>query len=195
MEIRELEISALKPAPYNPRVMLKPGMPGYDKLAASLLEYDLVQPIVWNCQTGHIVSGHQRAEILKHLGKERVPVVVVSLDLEQEKGLNITLNNAHVGSTWDTDKLVDLIDGLHQLVDVEMPFTGFDEEELHDLLLTPNWDYAVSESDNNAADNISVSLDIPCEQWDAVEQELNELMREYAIRVHVHSAVAAPKRK
>ena len=68
MNIQRLPISKLKPAPYNPRKVLKPGMRGYRRLERSLSEFDLVQPLVWNKTTGHVVSGHQRLEILKARG-------------------------------------------------------------------------------------------------------------------------------
>ena len=96
MNIKRISLDELKPAPYNPRISLKAGMPGYERLARSLDEFDLVQPIVWNEQTGHIVSGHQRLQILKDRGHTETDVVVVSLPLEREKALNITLNNSQV---------------------------------------------------------------------------------------------------
>ena len=64
MTLRTLPVSALKPAPYNPRKPLAAGSPGYRRLARSLAEFDLVQPVVWNERTGHVVAGHQRLQIL-----------------------------------------------------------------------------------------------------------------------------------
>ncbi len=68
MQLRTLPVSLLKPAPYNPRIVLQPGMPGYDRLKRSLTEFGLVQPIIWNESTGHIVGGHQRLAILEAEG-------------------------------------------------------------------------------------------------------------------------------
>jgi ParB-like chromosome segregation protein Spo0J len=101
MELRTLPIDGLKPALYNPRVTLEPGSPGYRRLERSLAEFTLVQPIVWNEQTGHIVSGHQRLKILQDKGPTEIEVAVVDLPSDREKALNITLNNSQVGSNWE----------------------------------------------------------------------------------------------
>ena len=57
MEIRSMAIGELRAADYNPRLMLKPGMDGYERLKRSILEFGLVQPIVWNEQTGNVIGG------------------------------------------------------------------------------------------------------------------------------------------
>jgi len=59
LPLERVSVEKLQPAPYNPRVKLKPGMEGYTCLKRSLKEFDLVQPIVWNRQTGHVISGHE----------------------------------------------------------------------------------------------------------------------------------------
>src|SRR6266540_714862 len=91
LEIRTLPISQLRPAPYNPRKRLRPGDPAYKKLAASLREFGLVEPLVWNETTGHVVGGHARLEILRGMGAGEVPVSVVRLSVAEEKALNIVL--------------------------------------------------------------------------------------------------------
>src|SRR5438309_7652929 len=93
LEIRILPIDQLKPAPYNPRKPLKPGSPAYRKLRASLAEFGLVEPLVWNELSGRVVGGHARLAILKELGITEVPVSVVRLDEAREKALNVVLNN------------------------------------------------------------------------------------------------------
>ena len=55
-----MKIRRLRPAPYNPRRELKPGSPAYEKLAASLREFGLVEPLVWNEASGYVVGGHAR---------------------------------------------------------------------------------------------------------------------------------------
>src|SRR5689334_15689334 len=93
LEIRVLPIGHLKPAPYNPRKPVRPGSPAYRKLRASLAEFGLVEPLVWNERTGHVVGGHARLAILKELGVAEVPVSVVRLDDARERALNVVLNN------------------------------------------------------------------------------------------------------
>ena len=68
LEVRVLPIGDLTPAAYNPRRPLKPTDPAYRKLKASLEEFGLVEPLVWNELTGRVVGGHARLRILKELG-------------------------------------------------------------------------------------------------------------------------------
>ena len=70
LEIRMLPIAELIPAPYNPRLKLKIHEPARRKLAASLREFGLVEPLVWNERTGHVVGGHARFCGWFHLKRE-----------------------------------------------------------------------------------------------------------------------------
>src|SRR6476646_10479925 len=109
LELRVLPIGQLVPAPYNPRKALKPDSPSYRKLRASLQEFGLVEPLVWNELTGRIVGGHARLRILKELGYAEVPVSVVRLDEAREKALNVVLNNHEAQGRYDAGKLADLL--------------------------------------------------------------------------------------
>lgn len=182
MELRKVAVEELKRADYNPRVELKKGMPGYEKLARSLKEFDLVQPLVWNEQTGNLVGGHQRLSILKDQGVEAVDVVVVSLSLEKEKSLNVVLNNQRIGGDWDSAKLGSLLDELAALPEFDVSLTGFNEADIHDLQLSPR----EFESDEEESDTelIQLHLEIPKESWDAVRTEVDRLMQVFGVRVH-----------
>jgi ParB-like chromosome segregation protein Spo0J len=90
LEIKRIPLSEINPAKYNPRKDLKPGDLEYEKLKKSIETFGYVEPIVWNRQTGNIVSGHQRLKILRHRGETEIECVVVDLDEQQEKALNIT---------------------------------------------------------------------------------------------------------
>ncbi|MEZ6066831.1 MAG: ParB N-terminal domain-containing protein [Planctomycetaceae bacterium] len=137
MHLQRIPLGDLLPAPYNPRKSLRPGDPGWERLRRSMTEFDLVQPIVWNRRTGHVVGGHQRLAILRHEGRTEVECVVVDLPLEREQALNVALNNRNVGGDWDADKLVGLLTELQQLPDFDPTLTGFDSKELKDLLFVP----------------------------------------------------------
>src|SRR5438270_8431335 len=114
-EVRTLPIDELKPAPYNPRKALKPDSPAYRKLRASLAEFGLVEPLVWNELTGHVVGGHARLRILRELGVTEVPVSVVRLSEPREKALNVVLNNHEAQGRYDAGKLADLLTDLDGL--------------------------------------------------------------------------------
>ena len=68
MDIQRKKVSEINPAVYNPRKDLQPSDPEYEKLKKSILEFDMVEPLVWNKGTGNLVGGHQRLKILKELG-------------------------------------------------------------------------------------------------------------------------------
>jgi DNA modification methylase len=130
MVIQTLPVDKLVPADYNPRKDLKPGDPEYEKLKRSITEFGYVEPVIWNKTTGHTVGGHQRLKILVDTGVTEVECVVVEMDLDKEKALNIALNK--INGDWDKDKLALLITDL-QGVDFDVSLTGFDAPELDAL--------------------------------------------------------------
>lgn len=129
MNIEKMKLSELHPAEYNPRVELKPGMEEYEKLKQSILEFGFVDPPIFNKRTGNLVGGHQRVTVAKDLGIGEIEVSIVDLPIEKEKALNIALNK--ISGQWDEDKLVELLEELNT---DELPLTGFNQEELDDLL-------------------------------------------------------------
>lgn len=133
MKFIKKKITDLIPADYNPRKDLKPGDPDYEKLKYSMKEFGYVDPIIWNQQTGRVVGGHQRLKILQDEGIEEAECVVVNLDEKREKALNIALNK--ISGDWDKDKLALLMTDL-QASDLDISLTGFDEDEISDLLAT-----------------------------------------------------------
>jgi ParB-like chromosome segregation protein Spo0J len=129
VEIRKMPIDEINPAHYNPRKDLQPG--DYEKLKKSILEFDLVEPLVWNRRTGRLVGGHQRLKVLKELGYSEVEVSVVDLPEEKEKALDIALNK--IQGDWDYVKLKDLLEELDTgAFDIEL--TGFGLDEIEQLL-------------------------------------------------------------
>jgi len=132
MDIRKIPVSVINPAPYNPRVDLKPGDPAYEKLKQSLTEFGYVEPLVWNQRTGTLVGGHQRFKVLLEQGLQEVEVSVVDLPLEREKALNLALNK--IQGDWDEGKLAALLEELAQVPTLDVGLTGFDLPEISELL-------------------------------------------------------------
>lgn len=130
MLIEKKNTAELLPADYNPRKDLKPGDPEYDKLKRSIEQFGYVEPVIWNKVTGRVVGGHQRLKVLIDLGITEVECVVVEMDAEKEKALNIALNK--ISGEWDKEKLALLIADL-QGADFDVSLTGFDPAELDDL--------------------------------------------------------------
>jgi hypothetical protein len=92
----------------------------------------LVQPIVWNQRTGHVVAGHQRLEQLDSLEGRKdynLDVAVIDVPEKTEKEINVFLNNELAQGTWDISKLDVLMnDG------VDLGNCGFEKFELQVLL-------------------------------------------------------------
>jgi DNA modification methylase len=100
MIIEKKKLSELKPAPYNPR---QSTAKQEAQLKTSLEKFGVVEPIIYNKQTGYIVGGHFRVRELTKLGYKEVECVIVDLNEEDERELNIRLN-ANTGG-WDWDSL------------------------------------------------------------------------------------------
>lgn len=130
MEVKKIPISLLKPAEYNPRKDLKPGDPEYEKLKRSMQEFGYVEPVIWNKQTGTVVGGHQRLKIMKDLGFAEVDCVIVDLEKQKEKALNIALNK--ISGSWNEMLLSSLLQDLEQN-GYDITMTGFDIAEIRDL--------------------------------------------------------------
>jgi len=132
LKIVTIKIEQLDPAAYNPRRDLQPGDPEYEKLKKSILEFDYIDPIIWNQRTGRVVGGHQRLKILQELGYSEIEVSVVDLPEDKEKALNLALNK--ISGDWDLPKLKDLLQELDN-GDFDIELTGFDENEIEKLML------------------------------------------------------------
>ena len=111
MKIEIKKLSELKPAPYNPRTSTAKQE---SHLKNSLTKFGFVEPIIFNKQTGYIVGGHFRVRELQKLGYKEIECVIVDLNIEDEKELNIRLN-ANTGSfdfdvlanSWDENLLLE----------------------------------------------------------------------------------------
>ena len=179
-EVRVLPIEQLVPAPYNPRKVLKPTDKAYRKLERSLRQFGLVEPLVWNERTGHVVGGHARLAILKAMGVTEVPVSVVNLTDVREKALNVVLNNQEAQSRYDPSRLADLLDELGPLP--ELPLTGFDPGALPPLRLDPVTELPSLEE---AGDRVTVTLEMPAATFARLEPQLDKLVAKFDLMTHV----------
>ncbi len=88
MELEKVKIEQLEPATYNPRQI---STKQFNDLKESITKFGMVDPLIVNkCYT--IVGGHQRYKICKQLGYKEIGCIILDLDKEQERELNIRLN-------------------------------------------------------------------------------------------------------
>jgi ParB-like chromosome segregation protein Spo0J len=98
--IRTISLKKLKPWSRNPRRIDDSALAG---LRASIETFGLVEPVIWNERTGHVVGGHQRLKVLQAQGAEETDVVVVDLPQERETALNLALNNPAIAGVFTED--------------------------------------------------------------------------------------------
>lgn len=129
-EYRTMQLDQITPAPYNPRVDLTPEDPEYQKIKSSIIDHGLIQPIVYNEQTGNAVGGNQRLKILKDIGITQAVCAVIRVPLVREMEISVALNKHD--NLWDREKLREIMiqfrdEGYDPLR------TGFDQYEFEQL--------------------------------------------------------------
>lgn len=102
MEIVMIKAVDLKHAEYNPRQITEKQ---FEDIKKSIDRFDVVQPLVVNIAPGRenvVIGGNQRLEILKRIGHEFVPCVVVHIpEIRNEKELNVRLNKNQASFDFD----------------------------------------------------------------------------------------------
>jgi DNA modification methylase len=104
-----------------------------DKVAASIQEFSFRQPIVVD-KDSVIVCGHTRWLAAQKLGLEQVPVhVAENLTPAQVRAYRLLDNRSHEETSWDEEMLgLELLD--LKAMGIDMDLTGFDMDEIDDLL-------------------------------------------------------------
>jgi hypothetical protein len=127
-------VSALNPAPYNPR-RISPRK--FEALKANIRLHGFLDPLVVQKNGMNIIGGHQRVKAVKEvcvedsLSMPELPCVVIDVDDRTAKKLNIALNN--VGGDFEASLLGELLDGLHEdepLIQADVELMGFEDDEL-----------------------------------------------------------------
>jgi len=109
-DICDIKVSDIKPAPYNPREISEEALLG---LRHSLEKFGLVDLLVINKRTMHIISGHQRYKILQADGAQTVTAIMVDLDEASEMAMNVTLNSQQIVGVW-TAALIPVLEKLRK---------------------------------------------------------------------------------
>lgn len=159
MNIQTIPAERLQAAAYNPRKDLKPGDAEYEKLRRSIEEFGYVEPVIWNERTGNIVGGHQRFKVLAALGYTEIDCVVLDIDEQREKALNVALNK--ISGEFDIPLLTDLLRDLSE-EGFDATLTGFDAAEMNELFSGPP--SGKVKEDNFDADKASAEIETPASQ-------------------------------
>ena len=104
-----------------------------EQMAGAIQEFGFRIPIIAK-STGEVVDGHLRLKAALHLGLETVPVVLADdLTPMQIKAFRIMANRSATWADWDEDLLRLELEEL-QLDDFDLSLTGFDDDEIAELL-------------------------------------------------------------
>ena len=127
-ETRVLKRSEITPSGYNPRTISDEARKALKK---NIKENGIIGGMVWNEQTGNLVSGHQKLNIADEVNKYEagkndyeIKVEVINVDLKKEKELNIFFNSKAVQGEMDYKKLALIFP------DIDADLAGLDEVDL-----------------------------------------------------------------
>jgi len=125
-----VDVSSLKPSPYNPRKKLTSIDVEYNEIKESLKNFGMAECIVINKRTGWVVGGEQRINVMKELRVDKCPAMIVDLDEGDEKELNLALNE--VKGRYNPAKLKGILDSIMEKKK-KMPI-GFDTKKFEDMM-------------------------------------------------------------
>lgn len=162
MEVKDTDISKIKPYENNPR----DNEDAISEVAKSIKAYGFQQPIVVD-KDGVIIVGHTRYLAAKSLGMTTVPVIWASnLSDQQVKGYRLADNKTSDYSVWDNKKLLKEL----QEIDDDI-YTGFKESEIFDDVLDESDNSPVEENEKGVTYSIKFSTQ---------NKEVFEKIKDYA---------------
>jgi DNA modification methylase len=129
LAIEHVSIDELHPDPTNPRRINDGEM---EALMRSMREFGFIDPVIVRREDSSVIGGHQRLVAARKLGIEDVPVIFVELSPERSHLLNLALNR--ISGSWDEDLLARLLADLGAMPDVDLSLSGFEDDEIKDLL-------------------------------------------------------------
>lgn len=130
--IELLSIDEIHPYGNNPKTHPSEQV---EKIASSIRQFGWDQPIVVDGE-GEIIKGHGRYKAAKKLALARVPVITQSDLTEAQARAARIADNKSSESSWDEDLLSAEMALLNESADT-LESTGFDDDELDDLLDEP----------------------------------------------------------
>ena len=116
------------------------------KIASSIKNYGWDQPIVVD-GANEIIKGHGRLQAAELLGLDEVPIIKREDLTEAEAKAARIADNKTAESEWDEDLLTTELEILDEDFDIDLEDTGFDDEEIDDLLNAEDTDEGAKYTD------------------------------------------------
>ena len=110
-----------------------------DRMCSSIREFGFKIPVLARSD-GEVVDGHLRLKAAKKLRIAEVPVILCDeWTPAQVKAFRLMVNRSVTWADWDEELLALELQELSE-ADFDLSLTGFDPQEIDDLLLTPDDD-------------------------------------------------------
>src|SRR5579871_2135805 len=131
-QIDTWHIDRLVPYPRNPRK----NDSAVDRMASSVKEFGFKVPCLVRSD-GEVVDGHLRLKAARKLGVTEIPVILCDeWTPAQVKAFRLMVNRSVTWADWDSDLLaLELLEIKES--DFDLSLTGFDVDEIDELLATP----------------------------------------------------------
>lgn len=108
-----------------------------DQLVASIKQFGFTNPVLVDGENG-IIAGHGRVLAARKMGMGSVPVVELAhLTGAQKRAYILADNKLALNAGWDDAMLAHELDELRD-AGFDLPTIGFSQQELNDLIGTPN---------------------------------------------------------
>ena len=130
LKIEYASISSVFEDPSNPRTISDDE---FAALVRSLKRFGFTQPILVRKENRVIIAGNQRVRAARKLGMRTIPTVVIQRNLADSQMMKVALNR--ISGKFDDDLLGQLLADLEaDNPGIDLSLTGFDSNEVHDLL-------------------------------------------------------------
>lgn len=152
------------------------------KVAASIQEFGFLAPVVTS--DSGILAGHCRIEAARRLGMTQVPAVEAShLTKAQQQAYIIADNRIALDAEWNEQMLALELNDIAE-ADLDMTITGFEHEELQEILnQSLNLDDQESESKHGAGeggdDNAEFKVSLDPQQKERVLRAIHAAKTEH----------------
>ena len=133
MKIEKIQINKLKPAAYNPRQI---STKQYKDLKQSIEKFGLVDPIIINENGYVVIGGHQRLKICKELKHKEVGCVILNLNTEQERELNIRTGEFDFDLLANEFCIEELTDWGFKHIDLDINIDKIEEQKEDNYTIT-----------------------------------------------------------
>lgn len=149
------------------------------QIAASIKEFGFTNPVLVD-EDGGIIAGHGRVQAAQKLKLAEVPTITLTgLTEAQKRAYVIADNRLALNAGWDDELLSVELDELRD-VGFDLSLIGFTQQELNDLIGTPN----AGPPGDGLGDQYTKKITVPVYEPKGEKPELADLGRRESVLAH-----------